>query len=136
MRKETVLRVAFVAALATVNMGLACAPGPLDGPIAPTTQTVTGTWQGPIVDLTMRLVLTETNNTVTGTGTMTQAGVPFALSVAGTTSKGTFSLDISEVQHATFTYTGSVQTTNGVRKMVGVANGSGYTNQSITLTRQ
>ena len=136
MRKGTVLRVALVAALATVNMGLACAPGPLDGPLSPTTQTVAGTWQGPIGSLTMRLVLAETNGTVTGTGTMTEAGVPFTLSVSGTNSNGTFTLAVAEAAHETFTYAGSVQTSSGARTMVGVANGAGFTNEPITLTRQ
>jgi hypothetical protein len=137
MRTGIVRRFALIAALATVSLGLECAPGPLDAGLGPSTNTVAGTWQGTIVtDLSMRLVLTESNNTVNGTGTMTELGVPFALTISGTSANGTFSLDIAEVQHAPFTFTGSVQLNGAVRTMVGVANGSGFTNQAITLTKQ
>lgn len=137
MRKGIVRRVALIAVLATVSSGLKCAEGPLDIGVGPATRSVGGTWQGTIVaDLSMRLVLGESNNSVTGTGTMTELGVPFALTVTGTSANGTFSLDIVEVQHAPFTFTGSVQVNGAVRTMVGVANGSGFTNQAITLTRQ
>jgi hypothetical protein len=137
MRPRIVVRLALIAALATVTTGLACGEGPLDGGVGPSTNSLTGTWQGPIVDLTMRLVLTEASGgTVTGTGTMTQNGVPFTLSVTGTTgTNGTFSLNIAEVQHEPFTFSGSV-TSGNPRTMTGVGNGSGLINQSITLTKQ
>ena len=84
----------------------------------------------------MRLVLAESGTTVTGTGTMTQAGTPFALTVSGTNTNGTFSVQINEAQHEPFTFTGTVQLVSAVRTMVGVGNGAGFTNQSISLTRQ
>ena len=137
MRKGVVVRFALIAALATVSTGLACGEeGPLDIGTGPSSTSVAGTWQGPIINLTMRLVLTESGNTVTGTGTMTENGVPFTLSVSGTNANGAFSLDIAEVEHGTFTYTGTVQSSGGGRTMVGVGNGAGFTNQPITLTRQ
>ena len=125
MGKVFVLRFALIAALATVTTGLACGDGPLDAGTGPTPTSVAGTWQGPIVDLTMRLVLNESGTTVTGTGTMTQAGTPFTLSINGTNSNGTFSLDISEAEHETFTYTGTVQLSGAARTMVGVGNERG-----------
>ena len=125
MGKVFVLRFALIAALATVTTGLACGDGPLDAGTGPTPTSVAGTWQGSIVDLTMRLVLNESGTTVTGTGTMTQAGTPFTLSINGTNSNGTFSLDISEAEHETFTYTGTVQLSGAARTMVGVGNERG-----------
>ena len=136
MGKAFVLRFALIAALATVTSGLACGDGPLDAGTGPTPTSVAGTWQGPIVELTLRLVLSESGTNVTGTGTMTQAGTPFTLSVNGTNSNGTFSLDISEVEHGTFTFSGTVQLSGAARTMVGVGNGAGFTNEPITLTRQ
>jgi hypothetical protein len=136
MRSRFLVRLAAIATLAAVTGGLKCAEGPLDVGTGPLSTSVAGTWQGPIQDLTMRLVLAQSGTTVTGTGTMTQAGTPFTLTVSGTNTNGTFSLEISEVEHAPFTFTGTVQLVSAVRTMVGVANGAGFTNQSISLTRQ
>jgi hypothetical protein len=136
MRTGTVLRFALITLVAASTMGLKCAEGPLDGGLGPGTKSLTGTWQGPIESLIMRVVLTETNGTVTGTGTMTQNGVPFALSVTGTSSGGNFSLNVAEVEHEPFTYTGSVQGAGSGTTMTGVANGSGFVNQAVTLTKQ
>ena len=99
MRSRFVVRLAAIASLAAVSGGLKCAEGPLDVGTGPLSTSVAGTWQGPIGDLTMRLVLAESGTTVTGTGTMTQAGTPFALTVSGTNTNGTFSVQINEAQH-------------------------------------
>ena len=136
MRTGIVFRLALVALITTATAGLKCGDGALDEAVGPSTKSLTGTWQGPIESLTLRLVLTDTKGTVTGTGTMTQDGVPFTLSIGGTSSDGTFTLEIAEAEHAPFTYTGSVEGTGSASKMTGVGNGSGFTNQPITLTRQ
>jgi len=136
MRTGFVPRLALIALMATATAGLRCGEGPLDGGLGPGTKSITGTWQGPIESLTMRVVLTETNGTVTGTGTMTQAGVPFALSISGTSSGGNFSLEVAEAEHAPFTYTGSLQGSGSGATLTGVGNGSGFINQPITLTKQ
>ena len=135
MRTSIVLRFALIGALAVVTGGLKCADGPLDIGTGPSTKAIDGTWQGPIQDLTMRVALSESNGTITGTGTMTQDGQPFALTVSGTNSNGQFSLQINEVQHEPFTFVGALQNTSP-KTLVGVGNGSGLTNQAITLTKQ
>ena len=134
--RTLLLRLALVGALGTITTGLKCADGPLDDAIGPTIRTLNGIWQGPIDHLTMRLTLTESNGSVTGSGTMLENGVSFALSVSGTSSNGAFSLTIAEVEHAPFTYTGNLQASESATTLVGVANGSGFQNQPITLTKQ
>ena len=84
----------------------------------------------------MRLTLSDSDGAVTGSGTMFENGVPLSLSVVGTAANGTFSLTISRVGHAPFTYTGSVRVTGSATTLVGVGNGSGFQNQPITLTKQ
>lgn len=134
--RTLLLRVALLGALAAVATGLKCAEGPLDTALGPSTRSLNGTWAGAIEHLTMRITLSERDGSVTGSGTMFENGVPFSLSVAGTFTNGAFSLTISEVEHAPFTYTGNIQVNGSVTTMVGVGNGSGFQNQPITLTKQ
>jgi hypothetical protein len=137
VRLGIAVRIAFVGALATVTMGLGCGEGPLDGTgPAVSSKSLNGTWSGSILDLNMSLTLTESSGTVSGSGTMVQTGQSFSLSVAGTSDNGTFSLTVSEASHDPFTYSGTVQTSPSPTRMVGVGNGSGLTNQPITLTKQ
>ena len=138
MRSGTILRLALVAILATVTTGLECAQGPLDRANGPSvsTRSMTGTWQGTIVSLVMRVTLTDNNGTITGTGTMTQNGFPFALTLSGTRTGSNFSLNVAEVDHEPFTFVGTVQGAGSGTTLTGVANGSGFLDQSITLTRQ
>jgi hypothetical protein len=135
MRTGIVPRFALIGALALVTGGLKCAVGPLDVGTGPVSTSIAGTWQGPIQDLTMSLAISDNDGTITGTGTMTQNGAPFALTVSGTNNKGSFSLQVSEVQHEPFTFTGALQNTSP-KTLVGVANGSGLTNEAVTLTKQ
>ena len=137
MRPGIVARVALVVAMVTVTTGLACGEGPLDStkPIV-STKSLTGTWAGQILALTMRLTLTESSGVVNGSGTMLQDGQTFTLSVTGTSTDGSFQLTISEATYDPFTFVGSVQLTGTVPTLVGVGNGSGLTNTPITLTKQ
>ena len=138
MRTGIVLRLALVALLATVTTGLECAEGPLDranGPVA-TTRSMAGTWEGTIVTLVMRVSLADNNGTITGTGTMTQNGTPFALTVTGSRNGSSFTLNVVEVDHEPFTFTGTVQGSGTGTSLTGTANGSGFIDQAITLTKQ
>jgi len=137
MRSGIVLRVLLVGALATVSMGLACGEGALDstGPSV-TAKSLTGTWAGPIVNLTMRVTLTESSGLVTGSGTMVTSTETFTLSVTGTSNNGSFELTVTEAAHDPFTFTGSVVTTGTQPTLTGVGNGSGLSNTAITLTKQ
>ena len=138
MRSGTFRRLALIAMLATVTTGLECAEGPLDRANGPdvTTRSMTGVWQGTIVTLVMRVTLTDNNGTISGTGTMTQAGVPFALTVSGTRNGSNFALNVAEAEHEPFEFTGSVQGTGSGTTLTGVANGSGFVNQPVTLSKQ
>jgi hypothetical protein len=138
MRRATVLRLVFVAVLGAMTTGLKCADGPLDRANGPstTTRSLSGTWEGPIVSLVMQVVLSDANGTITGTGVMTQNGTPFALVITGTRTGSSFSLNVNEADHEPFTYSGTIQGSGSGTTMVGVANGSGFLNQSITLTKQ
>jgi hypothetical protein len=137
MRPGIVLRVVLVGALATVSMGLACGEGPLDS-VAPsvTSKSLPGAWAGPIVNLTMRVTLTESSGLVTGSGTMVTSSETFTLSVTGTSNNGSFELTVAEAAHDPFTFTGSVVTTGTQPTLTGVGNGSGLSNTAITLTKQ
>ena len=138
MRRATIFRLAFVAALAPLTTGLKCAEGPLDRANGPSTSTrsLSGTWEGPIVTLVMRVSLSDANGTITGTGIMTQNGTPFALTLTGTRTGSSFTLNVNEVDHEPFTYAGTIQGSGSGTSMVGVANGGGFLNQPITLTKQ
>ena len=138
MRTGIILRLALVAVLATVTTGLECAEGALDranGPVA-TTRSMAGTWQGTIVSLVMRVSLADNNGTITGTGTMTENGTPFALTVTGSRTGSSFTLNVAEVEHAPFTFTGTVQGSGRGTTLTGIGNGSGLIDQPITLTKQ
>ena len=138
MRSGTILRLALVALLATVTTALECAEGPLDRANGPnvTTRSLSGTWQGTILSLVMRVTLADNNGTITGTGTMTENGTPFALTVTGSRTDASFTLTVAEVEHAPFTFTGTVQGTGTGTSLTGIGNGSGLTDQPITLTKQ
>ena len=138
MRTGIILRLALVAVLATVTTGLECAEGPLDRANGPntTTRSMAGTWQGTIVTLVMRVVLADNNGTITGTGTMTQNGTPFALTVTGSRNGSSFTLNVAEVEHEPFTFTGTVTGSGTGTSLTGIANGSGFIDQAITLTKQ
>jgi hypothetical protein len=84
----------------------------------------------------MRVVLSDANGTITGTGVMTQNGTPFGLTITGTRIGSNFTLNVLEVDHEPFTYTGTVQGAGSGTTLSGLANGSGFLNQQITLTKQ
>ena len=136
--RSRILRLVLVAMFATVTTGLECAEGPLDRANGPSTSTrsMTGTWQGTIVSLVMRVTLTDNNGTITGTGTMTQNDFPFALSLSGTRTGSSFTLNVSEADHEPFTYTGTIQGSGSGTTLSGIATGSGFLDQPITLTKQ
>ena len=138
MRTGTILRLALVAVLATVTTGLECAEGPLDRANGPnvSTRSMTGTWEGPIVTLVMRAVLTDNDGTITGTGTMLRNGASFAVTLSGTRTGSNFTLNVTEVEREPFTFSGTVMGSGAGTSLVGIANGGGFVNQAITLTRQ
>ena len=138
MRSGPILRLALVAMLATVTMGLECAEGALDRANGPSTvsRSLAGTWEGTIVTLVMRVALADTDGTITGVGTMNQNGTPFALGVTGTRTGSTFTLNVTEVEHEPFTFSGTISGAGAGTTLTGVANGGGFINQAITLTKQ
>ena len=136
MVRTVVARVLFLLSLVSVTAGLKCGDGPLDDAIGPSTRGINGTWLGTIDDLSIRLTLSENAGTASGSGTITQAGQPFAVTVSGTAGDGVFSITISEAQHEPFTFAGTVRVAGSNTVMAGTVTGAGFQNEALTLTRQ
>lgn len=136
MRSRTFVRFVLVGLLATVSAGLKCAEGPLDIGLAPPSTSVAGTWQGDVVDFTLRVSLTQSGTDITGTGTMRDSSTVGSVTVTGTNNNGSVSFTVTEPNFSPWTFTGTLTVTGTTRSLVGVGNGSGLSNTAITLVRQ
>lgn len=104
--------------------------------IATVSSAITGAWGGSVGSQSLNLSLIESFGTVVGTGTITnsqsQSGV-IALSANGTYSPASgISLTASSGTITPFTLKGPLVD----RKILGVLNGSGFSNNAITLVRR
>lgn len=108
-----------------------------DTPTEPAPIAVQGTWNGPVQVTSsssgsMALTLTETNGTVSGSGTLAASGGSVAVTANGTYVPPTLSLTISAPGFSDLNLTATV----GEQQMTGTLNGSGFLNSAVILNRQ
>jgi hypothetical protein len=107
-----------------------------DGSTEPDEPQVEGQWNGPInTDVgsgSLALTLTETDGTVSGTGTLSVTGDALALTVTGTYAPPNVSLQMTSEGFEPLNLSGEVDE----EEIDGTLNGSGFVNIAVTLTRQ
>jgi len=82
--------------------------------------------------VTLTLTLAETNNAVTGSGTLRISG-PVSLTATGTHVGNDFNLTLSSSGFEDINFAGTVQSSGSV--LSGRLNGSGFDNVAITMNR-
>jgi hypothetical protein len=125
----------FIAAL--LIAGLSGCGSDSSGPTTPAVpQDVNGTWVGTAPGTppsTVSLTLATQGSTVTGSGQFAQGTISIALIVAsGTYTPPNLSLVVNAVGFSQLNFTG--QRTQNL--LTGLLNGSGFSNQAITLSKQ
>lgn len=94
-----------------------------------------GSWSGSFTvaePITLSLTLVETTGNVTGNGTLVSPSASVALSVAGTYVPPALSVSVTAPGFNDLNLSATV----GETSMTGTLNGSGFSNQAVTLTRQ
>lgn len=121
-------RLLLLAALGSIALG--CSKG-----TEPTPEiTVNGSWSGTVSSgETISMVLSQTGTSVTGTGQLVGTGGSFALTVAGTYVKPAVALTLSATGFSSINFASSAVSQTA---MPGTLNGSGYSNDALTLTRR
>ena len=89
---------------------------------------ITGSWSGVLGGGTVTLTIQQAATGLVGSG----AWASDAVVLTGTYTKPTVSLNITSDGFEPLNYTGTLNQD----RIVGTVNGSGYTNQSLTLERQ
>jgi hypothetical protein len=97
------------------------------------TYEVDGLWEGPISGVTMTLTLSESSHNVSGTGSLHGPGGSLPLSVSGTNAYPSITLTLSSPGYEPMTYQATM---SGRSAMSGTLHGSGFTGESMTLTKQ
>lgn len=93
---------------------------------------IDGTWGGSTPDFSYSMTVTEKDKTVTGSATLTGGGTSVALTVTGTHAHPAVSLTISATGYESVNFSGNFETDDLIR---GRLNGSGFSNEQISLTR-
>lgn len=92
---------------------------------------VTGNWSGTVGSASLTLQLTQTDAAVSGTGAFSGPGGSAAMTATGSYIKPTVSMTLSSPGFEPINITGTL---NG-DALNGTANGSGFINSAVTLTR-
>ena len=92
---------------------------------------VEGAWSGSIGSESLSLTVQETSGTLAGSGSLSNATDAVAVTVAGTFTRPSVAI----VLHADGFSDINIQGTVGETLLTGTANGSGYVNASVSLTR-
>jgi hypothetical protein len=93
---------------------------------------IAGKWTGAYSGLTMTLTLVENSGNVTGNAVLEDATGTEAWTVAGVFTPPTASLTITNPKYQPINLTGTVSASS----IEGKLNGSGYSNNGITLVRK
>ena len=103
-----------------------------DKATAPAVNTsATGSWTGTSSGSTLSMVLNDNSGTVTGSGTLS-ASSSIALTITGNHAGANVSLTMSAPGYEPLNYAGTLND----RTIIGSLNGSGFTNQSLVVTKQ
>ncbi|MEM1043010.1 MAG: hypothetical protein AAGI91_10310 [Bacteroidota bacterium] len=95
--------------------------------------TLTGTYSGNVEGSTLTLNLAEVAGVITGTGSLSGAGSSLPLTASGTFAPPSVTINLSSPGFDPFTLTGIASDDGSV--ITGNLNGSGFTGESVTLTR-
>lgn len=113
-----------IAVMAGLIVG--CGGGDSTSPEKPT---VTGSWIGTTGGQTLSFALVENSGAVTGSGSLTGIGGPFAQTISGTFVNPTLTITLTSGQHPPFTLTATLSGT----ALNGTLSGSGFQGEAITL---
>lgn len=115
--------------LAAFTMLVGCGGGSkATAPVAPD---VTGSWTGTLAGTPLSLQLNQTTGNVSGGGTLGSGTNIFALTSTGTMTGSTLSITNTSGLHPSFNITATLSGKN----LNGSANGSGYVNDVVVLTK-
>ncbi len=106
-----------------------------DDPLGPEDYDISGTWSGSITSpstMTVTVTITETNGSIHGSGNLAGASTSLACTVTGSRAGANVSMTIAVTGFYDMNYTGEITTET---RMVGSLTGSGFENQSLTLTK-
>jgi len=130
-KKMKIFRLFLVLLFAAVLL-LGCGGG--DSSTSPSNPIMDGSWTGSIGGDVFSLSLSQDGNNVTGSVVGTRAdGQTESGTINGTNTYPNVSLTFSMTGFNPFTFTGTFSDANTVS---GVLNGSGFTDESLTLVRQ
>jgi hypothetical protein len=107
----------------------ACGDGPTDPPIP----SLTGRWTGTTGDIAVDLTLTETGGALSGSGHLAAPSMSLAITATGTHAHPNVSMTIRAQGYEDMDYSGTM---SGDAAIVGRLNGSGFTNEGLTLNRR
>lgn len=104
-----------------------------DSPTGPDRVNINGTWAGSTAGMNISVTINETGGSVTGSGNMSGPGGSVAMQVSGTRSGVALSLLLVAQGYEPTNFTGTIQSNTTI---TGSLTGSGFTDLSITLTKQ
>lgn len=113
----------------SILAGLVSCGGGSDSSTGPAKTGVTGTWIGSVGTQTLSMALVENSGVVSGSGSLTGVGGPFAQTITGAFTAPTLTITLTSGQHPPFTLTATLSGT----ALTGSLNGSGFTGDAITL---
>ena len=100
----------------------------------PPTPVLTGSWLGSGGGYVVKLTLTQSAQSVTGTGSIDGVGSTLPLTAHGTFNNPSFTLTISSQGFSDFAFAGSLDGKGNA--MAGEMNGGGFNHVAITMNRQ
>lgn len=115
--------------LLVVLLLAACGDG--SGP-SDNSPTLAGTWVGTLGPGTISATMTDKKGTVAGSAAIDVGTLLCAPSIAGTRTATNFTITFTCSGFVPFTYTGTVSATT----LSGALQGSGFTGETLTLTKQ
>lgn len=92
-----------------------------------------GTWSGSAQGISVQLNLTESTDSVTGTGSLSGPSIGLAITVIGTRSRGDVNLWFSANGYVSASYAAQFANDN---TLSGTLSGSGFNNVSLSLLRR
>jgi hypothetical protein len=128
----------FVPMLLALTLAAACtesATSPVAPPVVPppADPVASGAWAGTVQGMTVTLTLAESNNTIAGSGNISAPGSSLALTATGTRAHPSVALTLRASGFEDMNFQGNF---SGNNMIVGTLNGSGFSNEGLTLRRQ
>lgn len=96
--------------------------------------TLDGSWQGLLSISTVTASLSQAGTAITGNASVVFGASSYAMTITGNFNRPTFSVTFDNPTLEPFVFSGELSDDGD--RLVGVANGSGFVNTPLTLTRQ